>query len=143
LGRWQYTLDAIVLFCSISPSEVSPPTHVRSKKHSLPSSLLTTLKAKTNPKKGSINKTSKKKNTPKQAGVQLLSLLQSEEANTRRHRSTRMRRRRRRERETQQRQKKHYPGTPICTLARSGGNPNPGHPLLQRSNGIARMGPYA
>jgi hypothetical protein len=26
---------------------------------------------------------------------------------------------------------------------RSGGNPNPGHPLLQRSNGIARMGLHA
>lgn len=109
-----------------------------------PSSLLTTLKAQTNQKKGSIKKTPKEKKHTETSRRSTAISLTTEEANDRRHKSTRMRRRRRRrERETQQRHKKQYPGTPICTLPRSGGNPNPGHPLLQRSNGIARMGPYA
>jgi len=139
LGGWQHTLDAIVLFRRISPSEVSPTTHVRSKKHSL----LTTLKAQKNRKKGSVKKTPKKKKHTETSRRSTAISLPTEEANNKRHKSTRMLRRRRRERETQQRHKKQHPGTPICTLPRSGGNPNPGHPLLQRSNGIARIGPYA
>ncbi len=140
LGGWQYTLDAIVLFRSISPSEVSPPTHVRSKKHSL--LLPHNAQSPDKPKKR-LNKQNpkEKKHTETSRRSTAISLI-TEAANNRRQKSTRMRRSRR-ERETQQRQKKQYPETPICMLPRSGGNPNPGHPLLQRSNDIARMGPYA